>query len=227
MQILSVKTQMAIYKVTIKKNCIKELRSSEDFILAIQLSRIVNSLRSNFRSYINVSNNDDLLDFKDRIDLLLIHGSMLYEAIHKFSSMSKRLSQLNYWKNNIEQIKELQGENNKKESFTNTVLKSIRNKIFFHFDNEVISEALGDFVLVDNQIFARGRSTKCKDMLYTLVDDLILNHLVQLCPEQMDPCKKYEKIEKKIIELSRKLCSIFDNITKELLGGKLNFIKEN
>ena len=94
---------MGIYRVKIKGDYIKELKSSDDFILAVQLSRIVNALRSSLRSYINVSNNDRWLDIKDRMDLLLIHGSMLYEAIHEFSRMSKRLSQLNYWKNNTEQ----------------------------------------------------------------------------------------------------------------------------
>ena len=218
---------MVNYEVKIKEDCIKELKSSEDFILAIQLSRIVNALRSNFRSYINVSNDDRMLDTKDRVDLLLIHGSMLYEAVREFSRMSKWFSQLNYWKKNTEQIKQLQTENNDRDSFTNTVLKSIRNKIFFHFDKEVISKTLQNFNLKGNPTFAVGKSTERKDVLYTLVDDLILTHLVRLCPEEVDSFHKYEKIEQKIIRLSDKLCSAFDNITKELLNGKLDFIKES
>ena len=116
---------MRVYEVTIKKDCIKELKSNEDFILAIQLSRIVNALRSSFRSYINVSNNDELLDMKDRIDILLLHGSMLYEAIHEFSSMCNRLSKLKYWQDHMDEIKLLTKEKGDKNSFTNTILKSI------------------------------------------------------------------------------------------------------
>lgn len=218
---------MTTYKVKIKEDYIEKLKSSEDFILAIQLSRIINSLRSNFRSYINVSNSDDLLDLKDRIDLLLIHGAMLYEAIHEFSSMSKRLAKLVFWRKNAKQIKMLQRENNDKDSFTNTVLKSIRNKIFFHFDKKVIRDALSKFNLHDEPVFIIGKSTSRKDMRYSLADDLVLTYLVNLFPKYNDMFQRYEEIREKIIKLSDTTCSVFDNIIGELLKDKLDIIKED
>jgi len=214
------------YKVKIKKYWIKELKSSEDFILAVQLSRIVNSLRSNLRSYINVSNDDELLDLKDRLDLLLIHGAMLYEAIREFSSMSKWLSQFDCWKQNAEQVKALQKENNNRDSFTNTVLKSIRNKIFFHFDRQIITEALHKFNLNEEPVFILGKSTSRKDMRYTLADDLVLTYLVNLLPQYEDMFERYKEVKGKIIELSDEVCSVFDNIIGEVLKDKLDFIKE-
>ncbi len=218
---------MTTYKVKIKERYIEELKSSKDLILAIQLSRIVNSLRSNFRSYINVSNKDDLLDLKDRMDLLLIHGAMLYEAIHEFSSISKRLSKLDFWKKNTEQIKRLQRENNDKDSFTNIVLKSIRNKIFFHFDREVVIESLRNFNLHDEPVFILGKSILRKDMRYSLADDLVLTYLVNLYPKFNDMYQRYEETRKKIVELSDTTCSVFDSIIGELLKDKLDSIKED
>ena len=80
--------------------------------------------------------------------------------------------------------------------------------------------------LEDNPIFAVGKSIQKGDMVYTLADDLILKHLGQMCPERLELSQKYENIRNKITQLSIKLCSIFDNITKELLEGKLIIIEE-
>lgn len=218
---------MAILTVKIKDGCIDELKSSEDFIIAIQLSRIVNSLRSNFRSYLNVSNNDRLIDAKDRIDLMLIHASMLYEAIHEFSRIGKRLTKMKLDKSSIEDIKMFKREIGKKSSFTNTALKRIRNRIFFHFDRDIISGGLKKFDFGASPTFAIGTSTKRKDVIYSFVDDLILSDLVNISSEKEASSIKYDKIEKKIIDLSDRLCHVFDNIIKLLMQGKLVGIKVN
>ena len=73
-------------RATVKPDKIDGITKNDDFILAIQLSRVVNGLRSNFRSILGVSNDKKLIETKDRIDLLLIHGSMLYEAVNIFVS---------------------------------------------------------------------------------------------------------------------------------------------
>jgi hypothetical protein len=46
------------------------------FIIAIQLSRIVNTLRSNFRAYLDLKSDTDMMIVKDRLDLMLVHGAM-------------------------------------------------------------------------------------------------------------------------------------------------------
>ena len=212
--------------VKIKKGYIDALRHSEDFIIVIQLSRIVNSLRSNFRSYLNVSNNDKVIDTKDRIDLLLIHGSMLYEAIHEISKIGKQLTKMKLDKSDLENINIFKKEIGNKSSFTNTVLKRIRNKIFFHFDRDIIADGLKKFDFGESPTFALGISTKRKDVIYSFVDDLILSDLVNISTEKEAASVKYDKIENKIIDLSDRLCNVFDNIIKELMHGKLFGIRD-
>ena len=60
----------------------------------------------------------------------------------------------------------------------------------------------------------------------SIVYDLILTDLVNISSEKEAPSVKYDKIEHKIIELSDRLCNIFDNIIRELMKGKLYGIRE-
>ena len=218
---------MPTYRVQLKPECFKDLRSSDDFVVAIQLSRIVNALRANLRAQICISHESELLIAKDKLDLILCQASMLYEGIKEFSKLSGNLHALTYWKAHLEEIHELQTEHNNLVSFTNTVLKNVRNMVFFHFDSNIISEMIEDHPFVGDINFMVGDSKERKDILYSLADDLILSYLVSLCTEPIeDPFEKYAAIEKRIMHLSDLLCSIFDNLIKELLADKLLFIKE-
>lgn len=212
---------MATLTVKIKDACIDELKSSEDFIIAIQLSRIVNSLSSNLRSYLNVSNNDKLIATKDRIDLMLIHASMLYEAIREISKIGKWLTKLKLDKSTSEDIALFKKELGRRTSFTNTALKRIRNKMFFHFDRDIIAEGLKKFDFGTSPTFAIGTSKKRKDVIYSFVDDLILSDLVNITSEIEASSIKYDKIEKKILDFSDRLCNAFDNIIKLIMHGKI------
>jgi hypothetical protein len=214
-------------KAIIKPEYIEKLKNDDDFILAIQLSRIVNSLSSNFRSYINVSNDNHLINVKDRIDLLLIHGAMLYEAIKVFTAHGKRLKEFKIWDQISSEFKVFTQENGNKNSFKNTVLSKIRNKIFFHFDHDIISETLKKVDFPDGITFITAKSTKQKDIIYSLVDDLILSYLVQLEDSKEKSSEKYEKVEKTIIDLSDRLCKLIDVTIKELLPGEMEFIEED
>lgn len=58
------------------------------------------------------------------------------------------------------------------------------------------------------------------------MDDLILSDLVNISNEKEASSIKYDKIEKKIIDLSDRLCNVFDNIIRILMQGKLIGIKD-
>ncbi len=116
---------MNALKVIIDPKYESSIKDDPDFVLAIQLSRIVNSLRSNLRSYLNVSSNSKLMDTKDRLDLMLVHGSLLYEAINVFSSHGKRFRELKLWNEKEEEFNFFNRERGNAKSFTNVVLSKI------------------------------------------------------------------------------------------------------
>lgn len=217
---------MTTLKAIITPEHTEKVKNSDDFILAIQLSRIINALRSNFRSHLNVSNDHHLINVKDRIDLLLIHGAMLYEAIKVVTSYGKRIKELKVWAKISSEFKFFSKENGDKSSFRNTVLDKIRNKIFFHFDYDIISETLKKTHFSDGITFITAKSTKEIDVIYSLVDDLILSYLVQLYETDKASYEKYNEIEKTIINFSDRLCRLIGKIVKELLPEEIEFIKE-
>ena len=218
---------MTTYHVQLKSDNTQDLKSDENFVIAVQLSRVVNALRSNWRAYIYISHDDKLLRTKDRLDLMLCQASMLYEAVREFSRLARHLSSLKYWETHPVEIKCLQTENNDQSSFTNTVLKNIRRKVYFHFDRDIISDRISCHSISNNVDFMIGQSLTRKDVVYTFADDLILSYIVSLLSEpELEPLEKYVRFEKKVIKLSDQLCSLFDNLIKELMRDKLKFVKE-
>jgi len=69
------------YKLTIDANVFRQVKSHEIFIAAIQLSRITNSLVSVTRIYTKIPYNGRLINAKDKLEILLIYGSVVYEAL--------------------------------------------------------------------------------------------------------------------------------------------------
>ncbi|MFZ2448744.1 MAG: hypothetical protein WAW37_20470 [Syntrophobacteraceae bacterium] len=211
---------MTIIKLKIKTDCPEALKKDDTFLDAIQLSRIVNALMSNLRSCYNVNNNDRLLDAKDRIDLLIAHGALMYEGTREFSKMCCRLKLLPLWCNDTIDSKWLTKEIGNGDSFRNTVLKIVRDKLFFHFDRDIISNTLAYFNFGKEIIFVMGKSPTRGDTIYSFTDGLILTHLVNILGKHGDPMLEYEKFENQIIVFSDKLCSLFDNIIHELIKDK-------
>lgn len=212
-------------RATVKPDKIDGLMENDDFILAIQLSRVVNGLRSNFRSILGVNNDKKLIETKDRVDLLLIHGSMLYEAIRIFVSYNKRFIKLDVFEEERELFKQIQKQHGDKHSFKNTVLEKIRNKLFFHFDQDVVPGTLSKMPFNEGITFLRASSTNNKDIIYTLSDDIVLNYLTDYDETKGEGVKIYQDIEKQIIELSKLLGDLIDRIIAELLKDTLEVIK--
>lgn len=212
-----------LLRIRIKPSFIEKVGSVQDFVIAVQLGRVVNSLRSNLRSQLYVRN-DPLLQAKDRFDLLMIQGGMLYEAIKDFPINGKRLSELQAWGRKKQKIKMLNRQKSDNISFYYTVLKTIRNKMFFHFDSNVISDAIKSCKFEKCTSFGVGKSDKKGDFVYTLCDDMLLNCLLSKYDEKIAGLEKYDMVRKEIIQLSDVLCNVYDNCIKELLQDKVDFV---
>ena len=214
-------------KVIVKPDLAKEIIKDDDFILAIQLSRIVNGLRSNLRTILTVSNNSKMIETKDRIDLILIHGSMLHEALKVFMRHNKKFRDMEVYQSEQEAFKEIGWECNDNKSFNRKILKFIRNKLFFHFDHKVVFETLQKMTFPDGITFLQANSKQNKDVIYTLSDDVILAYLTGLDESKSkDGVEKYQFIENDIIKLSKTLGDLIEKIIKELLNDTLVQIKE-
>ena len=217
---------MELLKIILRDDCIDELRNDKAFKIVIQLSRIVNILRGSLRLYLNVSNEDKLLDVKDRFDLILIHCSLLYEGIKEFTSLCKDLKNYDVWNDHFEEIKIITRESGKRNSFTNTILSRIRNEIIFHFGEGLIDEMIDGFDFRKDASFLMGKSDQVKDVIYVLTDNLILNYLIKAVGGANPSLKKYDEFVHDVVALSDTLCTTSERIMTGLLRGKIVAAKE-
>jgi len=215
-----------LMKVTLRDDCIDKLREDKAFRIVIQLCRMVNILRGSLRLYLNVSNEDRVLDVKDRFDLILIHSSLLYEAIKEFSALCKDLKNYDVWMEHFEDIKIITKESGKKDSFTNTILSKIRNEIVFHFGEGLIEEMIAGFDFRKDASLLIGKSEQVKDIIYVLADNLILTYLIKSVGGEEQSLNTYDKFTHDVVALSDTLCSTSEQIMKGLLKGKIAFAKE-
>ena len=213
-------------QVFIKKECLNELKNNNDLLILIQLSRIVNSLRSSLRSYMAVENEDIVIKTKDRFDIILIHGSLLYEAIKALSKHANRFCSLKIWDNISEECKGFNKQLGDKKSFTNTILYKIRNKLFFHFDYSELSDTFQYFDLKEDIRFIIAKTEKNSDCIYSFADDLVLTYLTILNDTSTQGFEKLEVIQKTIIEMSGRICKLCDKILKELIEEKSYKVKK-
>jgi hypothetical protein len=71
--------------------------------------------------------------------------------------------------------------NRKTQGLRKHTLKRMRNKLVFHYDEDVSKEMLKSIDL-KRYVFATGTGGKCKGTYYNLADDIVINYLLKDVP---------------------------------------------
>jgi hypothetical protein len=103
------------------------------------------------------------------------------------------------------------------------VLKKVRDKIAFHFDEIVIKKIIGNFV--DNCIKEKGeivlisgKSESIKDTTYILADNMNVNYVLSSMKEEgISDKDKFRILCKKILYLSEQFCEILGELIPDLV----------
>ena len=177
-------------RIRIACNNIDKLKKQRDFKLAVQLSRLLNVIRAKQRQYLRINNDDDPANVRDRLELILYHGAIIFEPVKTILCYSKQLKRLNSWINNIVAVQRIQREFNNNNSFTQKYLKPIRNEILFHYDIDIIGRILEDYPLAQNAIFAEAKSERTLDLAFVLADELLINLVIQNIEEEITESEK-------------------------------------
>ena len=213
------KQEMSIDKVIIRHENPEELKSDRRFKIAVQLSRLLNTLRANQRQYLRVPDDGDPANKRDRFELILYHGAIVYEAMKTITSYGADLSQTATWRELQDTVQSLQEETNNPNSFTQKYLKLIRNKILFHYDVAAIEGALQGYPLSSDQVFAEATSESILNLSFVLADEFILNYLMQRIKEKSSANEKWAFFEERLFEISENLCSVLYGCFIDLIKG--------
>jgi len=215
-----------MFKVIIKKDVFNKIKNEDSFINAIVLSRIVNCLRSNQRCFIRTWEDDEITGIKDRFDLMLFHGAMLYDAIKSFKKLSSQLRNLDTYKKFENEIKIINKQFGDGKSFRNTILDLIRNKLMFHFDSSFVKETISTFDRKDEIIFAQGKTGTHKDFIFLLPEDIAANYIIDNVNIKGSPEDRFDFYHEEINKISKLFCNIVENLIYELIKDICIFIKE-
>lgn len=209
-------------KIIVKKAYLPSIANEEKFINAIQLGRIVGAIRCNNILQLKTINSDEP-NVSINIYLLLNHAALLYEGIKYFNNAKSDYEELLYYKENGDKINTIINEFNQLESFSNSVLKKIRNKIAFHFDKAVIKSIIEKFVedsLKEKRdvVLISGRSTLIKDTVHSMADNMNINYILNsINGRTLSEEERFKIVSEKLLELSGLFCNIIDELIPDLV----------
>jgi hypothetical protein len=221
-----------MYKASITKEKFNVLKKNVEFINAIRLLRIDSAIAM-FESlmYRALQNDkktdpkdDTSRDKRDRLEIVQYYGAVLYESIKTMYQMKGQLEQLNEYKNHINDINYLfDKEFNDPHSFTTTILKKIRNKLTFHFDEDVIREAILNIDSSDKEVtIIEGDSERNFDVNYPIIPTLYFNYLISYVKGDSSDEDKLRYIYDQMNLIAKKLQEFTGSIASELLKDKIH-----
>ncbi len=114
-------------------------------------------------------------------------------------------------------------EFNDPHSFTTTILKKIRNKLTFHFDEDVIREAILNIDSSDKEVtIIEGDSEKNLDVNFPIIPTLYFNYLISYVKEDSSDEEKFRYILVQMNLIAKKLQEVTSSIAGELLKDKIH-----
>ena len=218
-----------MFKYFITKEEFNKLKDDKKFLNAIKLLRMDSAIITlqtlMLRTFHDNRNNDSSRDKRDRMEIVLYYGAVLYESLRTIYKMRKWLMNQNECKNCIKDIDDLLLELDGEDSFTNKVLKRIRDKLTFHFDNDVFSKAfdtLAKDFSEEKLLIVEGDSERSIDINYPVIPVLYFNYLISLVKGNRSEEEKFKYIFSQMNLITGKLREVIGNIAGELLKDKLH-----
>lgn len=161
---------------------------------------------------------------RSRINSFLFASSVLYEGFILVEHLGKNYKNLDSFKNGFGVLLRDKTAKLMRES----VLKRMRNKFVFHFDQEVAKESLKNFELQEYK-FASGIGKARIEIYFGLADEVVINYLLQPTHNEPDESVKqrFEKILQDTADVMNKFTESAEKLMAEALDGMGFTIKIN
>jgi hypothetical protein len=201
------------YKISCSKEKFNILRDDERFLGLLTLARFINALRYFQKSAID-ANGTDLVSARSVLNSFCYGSSVLYEGFLLVEKLAKVFKDLDSFKSGFGALL----RDHQVQSFRKTVLKRMRNKFGFHFDEDVVQESLKNFELPEYK-FASGVGEASGEMCFVLADEIVLNYL--LSPTMGESDESLKQRYKKILEDTIDIMGKFTDSAERLMGDLL------
>ena len=196
------------HRISVDRDEYLRLRTNEDFVNSIQLSRLVNAIRASQRNYLRIPNNGNMSNTRDMIEYQYYYASLVYEATKSLLDLGGKLKHLRAWQDNALLIKELHRERNGADTYFTKVLAAIRNTVIFHFDKDAVDQAIGAFTVSDRMDLMISETRMYRDMATPLAQNLVLNYVLSKDESAHTGGEKYDQMLRYVTELSNKVVQV-------------------
>jgi len=195
----------------------RNLRSNNKVIDAIHFARLLNSLQSTKRTYLVVERLNEERTLIDKLELIICHSAVLYESIKELWKQKASLARLEAWKRNQEAVNTIKHEYTNSNSFSNSCLKVVRNKIYFHFDKDVVNQ--GIMLINENEDlqFAQSETEYDHDIAFTLSEEVIMKYLINKINIEGDENSKWDHYQYELFRISQTVTGFLSSILVELI----------
>ncbi len=206
----------------VKKELLPSIRNDEKFINAIQLSRVLSSLRYNLIIYARIDKEANV-SLNVKLNNFLNQAALLCEGVRKLNELEATLKELKSFQENIDKIEKIFHELEDDRSFLKNVLCRVRNKIVFHFDRSVTKEIFEEIIYECTKqqkdvIFASGKTDLVKDMTFDLADNIDINYILKFVNDKKESAsEKFKTMVKELLRLSGLFCAILEDLIGELI----------
>jgi hypothetical protein len=161
------------WEVYISKEDFERLRTDPRFVSLLPLARVTNALKFCFQVLIEQGIGDTPAATRQHINAFLFACGVLYEGLKIANTLGKQHSERTSFRNGFGKL--LKSKDTKR--LNDTVLNAMRNKLVFHFDEDVAPSVLESLNL-EQYAFATADGDKSGAVYYNLADEIAINFIV-------------------------------------------------
>lgn len=172
------------WEISLPGDEFEKLRLDPRLARLLTLARVVNALRFCQLSVFSLTDADTPSNRRQRINAFLFTAGILYEGLRVAATLGKDFANRKAF---TEGMGVLLGEERTKE-LRKTILNRLRNKIVFHYDEDVAPTGL-EKMRLDSYRFATGVGRRNGDVYYDLADEVAVNFILGE-PESPDEERK-------------------------------------
>ena len=201
------------YEISISPEEFDKLRSDKRFLSLLQLARIVNSLNFTFNAYHDHIENDSPAGLRQKFNSVFFMSAILLEGIKTANKLKIQFEDREVFQNGFGKFLESEATRNLIEN----VLKPLRDKFVFHFDDDVAPKVLKTFE-IERYVFATSFGTRAGDVYFNLADEMGLNYIIGNLGSQEDEKQKLGEIFTSLIDTIK----IYVESANQLIGDVLH-----
>lgn len=200
------------WEVYISTEGFESIRTDPRFAALLLLARVVNGINFCFQTLIESIKDDTPAGQRQHFNSFLFACGILYEGLKVANTLGKYFGDRKSFQNGFGLLL----KDKVTKQLQQTVLNSMRNKVAFHYDEDIVTGTLKNLNL-SSYAFATAANSKSGAIYFKRADEVAINFIIG------EPGSKEEeqKVFREILESTSKVMTQFVRCANELITDVL------